>query len=101
MKKIILSLVSAVMLTKCQTPCEVLFLPKLFVFLKKIVYLQQNSELNSKNKKRTCMELYHGSYTSVEKPRVLKGQYTKDFGTGFYESPSYLFESYKAGAVLA
>ena len=42
MKKIILSLVSAVMLTKCQTPCEVLFLPKLFVFLKKIVYLQQN-----------------------------------------------------------
>ena len=30
------------------------------------------------------MELYHGSYTSVEKPRVLKGQYTKDFGTGFY-----------------
>lgn len=30
------------------------------------------------------MELYHGSYTSVEKPRVLKGQYTNDFGTGFY-----------------
>ena len=30
------------------------------------------------------MELYHGSYTSVEKPHVLKGQYTKDFGTGFY-----------------
>ena len=78
-----------------------IYLLKLFVFLNKIVYLQQNSELNSKNKKRTCMELYHGSYTSVEKPRVLKGQYTKDFGTGFYESPSYLFESYKAGAVLA
>ncbi len=30
------------------------------------------------------MELYHGSYTSVDKPRILKGQYTKDFGTGFY-----------------
>ena len=30
------------------------------------------------------MELYHGSYTNVEKPRVLKGQYTKDFGVGFY-----------------
>ena len=30
------------------------------------------------------MELYHGSYTSVEKPRVQKGQYAKDFGTGFY-----------------
>ena len=30
------------------------------------------------------MELYHGSYTNIEKPRVQKGQYTKDFGTGFY-----------------
>ena len=30
------------------------------------------------------MELYHGSYTKVEEPRVLKGRYTKDFGTGFY-----------------
>lgn len=30
------------------------------------------------------MELYHGSYTRVENPRVLKGRYTKDFGTGFY-----------------
>ncbi|MBQ4392279.1 MAG: DUF3990 domain-containing protein [Prevotella sp.] len=30
------------------------------------------------------MELYHGSYTIVEEPRVLKGRYTKDFGTGFY-----------------
>lgn len=30
------------------------------------------------------MELYHGSYTNVEKPYVLKNRYTKDFGTGFY-----------------
>lgn len=30
------------------------------------------------------MELYHGSYANIEKPRVQKGQYTKDFGTGFY-----------------
>lgn len=30
------------------------------------------------------MELYHGSYTTVEEPRVLKGRHTKDFGTGFY-----------------
>lgn len=30
------------------------------------------------------MIVYHGSYTEVEKPRVQKGQYTKDFGTGFY-----------------
>jgi hypothetical protein len=30
------------------------------------------------------MELYHGSYTNVKKPHMLKGQYTKDFGTGFY-----------------
>lgn len=104
------------------------------------------------------MEVYHGSYTVVRHPRVLKGRYTKDFGEGFYctmleaqaerwagkfdtpvlnmdvarangshiidtamavynswitrkidnynssmyyESPSYLFESYKAGTVLA
>lgn len=30
------------------------------------------------------MELYHGSYAMVDKPRVLKGRYTKDFGAGFY-----------------
>lgn len=30
------------------------------------------------------MELYHGSYTNVEKPYVQKNRYTKDFGTGFY-----------------
>lgn len=30
------------------------------------------------------MELYHGSYTNVKKPHMLKGQYTKDSGTGFY-----------------
>jgi hypothetical protein len=30
------------------------------------------------------MEVYHGSYTCVEKPRILQGRYTKDFGNGFY-----------------
>lgn len=30
------------------------------------------------------MELYHGSYAKVEEPRMLQGQYTKDFGAGFY-----------------
>lgn len=30
------------------------------------------------------MEVYHGSYTKVEIPRIIKGRYTKDFGTGFY-----------------
>ena len=29
------------------------------------------------------MELYQGSYTKVEQPQIIKGQYTKDFGTGF------------------
>ena len=38
--------VDILVLTKCQTPCEVLFLPKLFVFLKKIVYLQQNVRIH-------------------------------------------------------
>ena len=27
--------------------------------------------------------IYHGSYCEVEKPRILEGKFTKDFGTGF------------------
>lgn len=30
------------------------------------------------------MTVYHGSYTTVKNPRVIKGKNTKDFGTGFY-----------------
>lgn len=30
------------------------------------------------------MTVYHGSYTIVEKPKIIKGKNTKDFGTGFY-----------------
>ena len=30
------------------------------------------------------MTVYHGSYTTVEKPSIIKGKNTKDFGTGFY-----------------
>lgn len=28
--------------------------------------------------------IYHGSYSKVEKPKIVKGKYTKDFGEGFY-----------------
>ena len=28
--------------------------------------------------------IYHGSYCKIENPKILEGQYTKDFGTGFY-----------------
>lgn len=28
--------------------------------------------------------IYHGSYCTVEKPKIIQGKYTKDFGTGFY-----------------
>ena len=28
--------------------------------------------------------IYHGSYCKVEKPQILDGKYTKDFGKGFY-----------------
>lgn len=28
--------------------------------------------------------IYHGSYCEIKKPQIIKGQYTKDFGTGFY-----------------
>lgn len=30
------------------------------------------------------MTVYHGSYTTVENPSIIKGKNTKDFGTGFY-----------------
>ena len=30
------------------------------------------------------MTVYHGSYTRVEKPKIIEGRNTKDFGTGFY-----------------
>lgn len=30
------------------------------------------------------MKVYHGGYSSVETPEIRKGEYTKDFGTGFY-----------------
>lgn len=30
------------------------------------------------------MTVYHGSYTTINHPRIIKGKNTKDFGTGFY-----------------
>lgn len=30
------------------------------------------------------MTIYHGSYTVVEHPEIIRSRYTKDFGTGFY-----------------
>jgi hypothetical protein len=30
------------------------------------------------------MILYHGAYCPIEKPRILEGKFTKDFGPGFY-----------------
>lgn len=30
------------------------------------------------------MTVYHGGYTAVAKPQIIKGRNTKDFGTGFY-----------------
>ena len=30
------------------------------------------------------MTVYHGSYTIVENPEIIKGRNTKDFGPGFY-----------------
>lgn len=28
--------------------------------------------------------IYHGSYTEIQQPKIIKGRNTKDFGTGFY-----------------
>jgi hypothetical protein len=30
------------------------------------------------------MEIFHGGYTKVDVPQIVKGRYAKDFGTGFY-----------------
>jgi len=30
------------------------------------------------------MKVYHGSYMEVEKPKILKSKFPKDFGEGFY-----------------
>jgi len=30
------------------------------------------------------MKVYHGSYTAVELPKILKSKFPKDFGEGFY-----------------
>ncbi len=30
------------------------------------------------------MEIYHGGYCLIEHPEIIKGNYAKDFGTGFY-----------------
>lgn len=30
------------------------------------------------------MTVYHGSYTAIPQPEIIKGRNTKDFGTGFY-----------------
>lgn len=30
------------------------------------------------------MKLYHGGYIPVEKPKILEGKFSKDFGNGFY-----------------
>lgn len=30
------------------------------------------------------MTVYHGSYTVIKQPEIIKGRNTKDFGTGFY-----------------
>ena len=30
------------------------------------------------------MTVFHGSYTTIENPKIIKGRNTKDFGPGFY-----------------
>jgi len=30
------------------------------------------------------MKIYHGGYTAVEEPKILKSKFPKDFGDGFY-----------------
>ena len=30
------------------------------------------------------MKLYHGSYTTIQTPKILTSKFPKDFGEGFY-----------------
>ena len=30
------------------------------------------------------MDIYHGGYTKIENPKIIKDRYSKDFGVGFY-----------------
>ena len=30
------------------------------------------------------MKIYHGGYCSIDNPKILKGNFPKDFGAGFY-----------------
>ncbi len=30
------------------------------------------------------MEIYHGSYIAIPSPKIVRGEFTKDFGNGFY-----------------
>jgi hypothetical protein len=30
------------------------------------------------------MKIYHGSYTEIQRPKILKNRFSKDFGAGFY-----------------
>ena len=38
-------------------------------------------------KEKLCMGMmtvYHGGYSTIKQPKIIKGKNTKDFGTGFY-----------------
>lgn len=38
------------------------------------------------------MMVYHGSYMEIQKPKIIKGRNTKDFGRGFYyQLPAWNF----------
>lgn len=48
--------------------------------------------------------IYHGSYTIVDEPSIIKGKYTKDFGYGFYctrkkEQAEKLAKKYKTPVI--
>lgn len=52
------------------------------------------------------MTVYHGSYTVVKEPKIVKGKNTKDFGTGFYctiirEQAERWAKRYEGGVVNA
>lgn len=51
----------------------------LLKYLEKILTIKKDLEINMGK-----ITVYHGSYTIIKKPGIIKGRNTKDFGPGFY-----------------
>ena len=57
------------------------------------------SEKYSKQKKMVVclmgkMTIYHGNYTIIKNPQIVKGKNTKDFSPGYYDAPQTILNAF-------